>query len=410
LTATEEDRVKYAKSVFAGIMGIAVLAGCANDQSATGESSGSTASGPIKIGVIVPLSGPAGPNGKDVLDAITVEADLVNSSGGVLGRQLEVIAKDDQSNPATGVSAANELAAEGVSVVMGGWNSPVTLAIQPVLVRAGILNITTIPQNASIIGGVDPGAVRLNAGNAVGAYTAGQFLTQTLKAKSVGMLLENDAYGNDAGDFLTKQLASNGATIAGSHLFAYSDTDFRVPLSQLASSSVDAVFSANAAESSGMPALAKQYAASGITAPHFAGLGTVSEKVVALAGGKAVDGLYSADIYFPDAEPFSSYPDNKEFISAYTAKSGGELPDKYRALGAEGVDIWAKAVAAVGSTDKDAVVPAIHGKTFRDTILGDVAFTDKGQMVSKVYAFEVKNGAISVLNEIPVAETDVWTR
>jgi branched-chain amino acid transport system substrate-binding protein len=382
-------------------------AGCAN--SGGSSSSGNAAdsgSGPIKLGVIVPLSGPAGPNGRDVLDAITVKADLINKTGGVRGRQLAIVSKDDKSDPATGVSAATALVNEGVSVVMGGWNSPVTLAIQPVLVRGGILNITSIPQNASIIGGADPDAMRMNAGNAAGAYAAAQYIGNELRAKRVAMLLENDAYGNDAGTFLGKQLRAGGVQVVSEQKFDYAGTDFRVPLSQLAGVNPDVVFSANAAESSGMPALADQYAGSGVLAPHFAALGTVSPKVVSLAGGAKVDGLLSADLYFPDVAPFNTNPANKDFVAAFQ-KASGQLPDKYAALGAESVDVWAKAVAKAGAIDRDKVAAAIHGQSFTGTVLGDVSFTAKGQLKSKVYAFTVKDGKVQALNEIPIPDA-IW--
>ncbi|MDQ0381349.1 ABC transporter substrate-binding protein [Amycolatopsis thermophila] len=384
-----------------------LLAACANSGGGSAPSTNADAgSGPIKIGVIVPLSGPAGPNGKDVLDAITTKADLINKAGGVRGRQLEVVSQDDKSDPATGVSAANTLINDGAAVVMGGWNSPVTLAIQPVLVRAGVLNITSIPQNASILGGADPDAVRMNAGNAAGAYAAASYLTGDLKAKRVAMLLENDAYGNDAGNYLGKELQAKGVDVVSQQKFALSDTDFRVPLSNVAQSAPDAVFSADAAESSGMPALASQYVDSGIKAPHFAALGTVSPNVVKLAGGAKVDGLLSADLYFPQEAPFATIPANVEFVQAFQARTG-QLPDKYAALGAESVDVWAKAVTKAGTTDRDKVAAAIHGQTFTGTVLGDVAFTGKGQLKSHVFAFTVKDGKVSVLGEIPVPDS-VW--
>lgn len=397
-------------AVCALVGAIALTAGCANSGSApqggSGGSGAASTSGPVKIGVIVPLSGPAGPNGQDVLDAVQVQADVVNAEGGVLGRQLQIVAKDDQSNPANGVSAATQLASEGVSVVMGGWNSPVTLAIQPVLVRAGILNITTIPQNATILGNADPDAVRLNAGNAVGAYVAGRYLATNLGAKSVGYLLENDAYGKDLGALLTAQLQPAGVAVASEQTFDYSATDFRVPLSNIQGAGPQAVFSANAAESSGMPALAQQYARSGIGAPHVAALGTVSPKVIDLAGGTAVDGLYSADIYFPDVAPFNGYPQNQKFADAFRQKTGNP-PDKYAALGAQSVDVWAAAVAKAGTLHRQPVADAIHGQTFTDTVMGDVTFTDKGQMQTKVYAFTVEGGKIKVLDEVPVP-AEVW--
>lgn len=393
-------------TAFAVVATLGLLAGCANTDSAPTGGSGTDSSGPLKIGVIVPLSGPAGPNGQDVLDAIQVQADVLNAAGGVQGRQLQVVAKDDQSEPASGVSAATELAGEGAAVVLGGWNSPVTLAIQPVLVRANVLNITTIPQNATILGNADPAAVRLNAGNAVGAYVAGQYLTKNLKATSVGYLLENDAYGNDLGTLLSAQLTPAGVTVASQQRFDYAGTDFRVPLSNIKAAAPQAVFSANAAESSGMPALAQQYARSGIGVPHVAALGTVSPKVIDLAGGAAVDGLYSADIYFPDVAPFAGYPENQRFAKAFADKTGNP-PDKYAALGAQSVDVWAKAVEKAGSTDRQKVADAIHGQRFTDTVMGDVAFTAQGQMQTKVYAFTVEGGKVKVLDEVPVPDP-VW--
>jgi branched-chain amino acid transport system substrate-binding protein len=402
--------VKGSRKLLAAAVALAaVSAGCANTGSGPQPGGGAPAqeSGPLKVGVIVPLSGPAGPNGAHVLEAIEVMAGVVNSEGGCAGRQIEVVSRDDQSTPAAGVSAANDLIAEGVDVVMGGWNSPVTLAIQPVLVRAGVLNITSIPQNASILAGADPAAVRMNAGNQVGAHVAARYIADTLHARRVAMLLQNDAYGNDAGAGLRAELDKRGIEVVAEQKFAFTDTDFRIPLSNIAAANPDVVFSANAAESSGMPAMARQYAESHIPATHFAGTGTVSPTVIDLAGGAVIDGLVSADLYFPDVEPFRSLPRNQAFVQAYTQRSGGELPDKYRALGAQSVDVWCKAVGKVGGTDRVAVADAIHGQTFQGTILGDVRFTEDGQQEFPIYAFTVEGGKTKVLEQIPV-EDAVW--
>jgi branched-chain amino acid transport system substrate-binding protein len=269
------------------------------------------------------------------------------------------------------------------------------------------MNITTIPQNASIIGGADPAAVRMNAGNAVGAHVAARYIADTLRARRVAMLLQNDAYGNDAGAGLRAQLEARGIEVVAEQKFAFTDTDFRIPLSNIAAANPDIVFSANAAESSGMPAMARQYAETPIEAPHFAATGTVSPTVIELAGGALVDGLISADLYFPDVEPFRSLPRNQAFVQAYTERSGGQLPDKYRALGAQSVDVWCKAVTKVGGTDRLAVADAIQGESFPGTILGDVRFTEDGQQEFPIYAFTVEGGKTKVLEEIPVDEA-VW--
>lgn len=383
-------------------------AGCANNsKTASGNSGSASADGPLRVGVIVPLSGPAGPNGEDVLAAIQVQAGLINAAGGCDGRQIEVLSRDDQSTPATGVSVANDLISQKVDVVMGGWNSPVTLAIQPVLVRAGILNITSIPQNSTIIGGADPTAVRMNAGNLVGAHVAAKFIADDLGAKKVALLVENDAYGNDAAAGVRAELEPRGIKVVTEQKFAFTDTDFRIPLSSIAAAGADVVFSANAAESSGMPAMARQLAESNIRAKHFAGTGTVSPKVVQLAGGGVIDGLYTADLYFPQQAPFDTFPKNVAFVKAYGEQHGGQLPDKFRALGAQSVEVWCQAVTKVKSSERQAVADAIQGQSFADTILGPVSFTKNGQQKFKVYALEVVKGELVGEKEIPV-DDKVW--
>ncbi|HYG41798.1 MAG TPA: ABC transporter substrate-binding protein, partial [Bordetella sp.] len=57
------------------------------------------AAAPIKVGVILPLSGGAGPQGQHVANAIEAMAALLNEAGGVLGRPIRILAKDDESTP-----------------------------------------------------------------------------------------------------------------------------------------------------------------------------------------------------------------------------------------------------------------------------------------------------------------------
>lgn len=377
-----------------------VLAGCSGSAGGAGGSDEE----PLKVGVIVPLSGEAGPNGEHVLAGIEAQAALINEAGGVDGREIEVVSRDDQSTPATGVNVATDLIEEEVDVVMGGWNSPVTLAIQPVLVRADILNITSIPQNASILGGADDTAIRMNAGNAIGGFTAAYYITEVLGAERLAMLLQNDAYGVDAGEFVEKNLPES-VEVVSEEMFEYSDTDFRVAISNVIGSDPDAVYSANAAESSGQPALMQQLAAANLDVPYFAGTGTVSHTVIEAAGEDAIDSI-SADLYFPDVEPWVSNPKNQAFMEKFTDETG-DIPDKFAALGGQSVDVWAQAIEAAGSAERQAVADAIYGQSFDETILGEVSFTDAGQQQFPMYAFEVVDGDINVLDEIPIPE-DVW--
>jgi branched-chain amino acid transport system substrate-binding protein len=351
------------------------------------------AQSPIKVGTIFPLSGGAGPNGQAVTNAIKIAADLINKKGGVLGRQLVVVSKDDESTPAVGVSRANELIAEKVDVIIEGWNSPVTLAEQPVIARANILDITAVSKADPILSGDgNPYAVRINSSNALDAAALARYVVTTAGAKRIGFLTQNDAYGNGAQAVLEQEMAKLGKSheVVVTEKFPFKQTDFRVQLANVKQARPDFVIAINASESSGMPALIQQYRQAGIEAKLVCAVGTILPTVFKVAG-EAVNGVVSADIYFPDLEPFTKIPENLAFVEAYR-KAHGELPDKGAALGAASLQVWARAVETTKSLDRKTVAEAIRGKTIKGTLLGDVTFAPNGQMQSHHTLFRVVDG------------------
>ena len=85
---------------------------------------------PIKLGLVAALSGQSAKSGEGITRGLSVAMDEVNARGGVLGRPLTLVRRDDESNPATGQTAARELIdREGVAALFGGIDSPVSQAI-----------------------------------------------------------------------------------------------------------------------------------------------------------------------------------------------------------------------------------------------------------------------------------------
>ena len=350
--------------------------------------------GPIKVGVIVPLSGPAGPNGQAVLHAVQVIADMVNARGGVMGRKVTVIGKDDESTPAVGVTRANEMVAEKVAVVIEGWNSPVTLAMQPVLARADILDITAVSKADPILAGqVNPYAIRLNSSNGQDGAVIADILANHLSAKRVGFLTQNDAYGNGAQAVIETELKTIGKPWEKVVVeqFPFKQTDFRVGLANVKQAKPDATVAINAAESSGMPALIQQYRQAAIEGTFVGAVGTILPTVFRIAGDAAT-GVVSADVYFPDLPPFDTNKENLAFIAAFRKAQNNETPDKGAALGAAAMEVWASAANSTKSLDRKTVAEAIRGKTIPGTIFGDLAFEANGQAKHKHTIFKVTDG------------------
>ena len=88
---------------------------------------------PLRLGVLTALTGAGGADGPRMLKAMQLVADEVNAAGGVLGRKIELVVEDDQTNPEAAVRAARKLIeVNKVPVLMGTWASAVTSAVAPV--------------------------------------------------------------------------------------------------------------------------------------------------------------------------------------------------------------------------------------------------------------------------------------
>ena len=88
---------------------------------------------PSKFGILTPLTGAGGQDGPRMLKAMQAVIDEVNKAGGVLGRRIETVVEDDQTNPEAAVRAARKLIeVNKVPVIMGTWASAVTSAVAPV--------------------------------------------------------------------------------------------------------------------------------------------------------------------------------------------------------------------------------------------------------------------------------------
>jgi len=358
---------------------------------------GAMAQATVKVGTIFPLSGGAGPQGQHVTQAITAMAAVINESGGVLGRKIELVSRDDESTPAVGVSRATELASAGVAVVIEGWNSPVTLAMQPVLARAGILDITAISKADPILSGEgNPLAIRLNSSNSQDGAVIANYIANVAKAKHVAFLTQNDAYGNGAQASIEAELKKMGYAYekVAEEKFPFTQADFRVAITNVRAANPDVTVAINANEGLGMPATIRQARQSRLPGQLVAAVGTVAPSVIEVAG-EAANGLVGADIYFPDVEPFASSPANQRFI-AKTREMFNYTPDKFMALGATALQVWAMAANELKTLDREAIAKRIRGGSFKNTIMGDVSFEPNGQLGSKHYLFTVQGGKIVV--------------
>lgn len=97
---------------------------------------------PIKIGFIGGTSGRVADLGISGLDAVQLAVEQCNIRGGINGREIRLIIKDDQQDPAVARQAAQDLISEEVAAIIGPMTSDMGMVVAPILNDAKILNVS----------------------------------------------------------------------------------------------------------------------------------------------------------------------------------------------------------------------------------------------------------------------------
>lgn len=103
-----------------------------------GSDDSSTSEGPIKIGMVLSLSGPAAPFGAPTKTAIEAVVDKVNEDGGINGRDIELISYDDKTDPTEAAKGARSVIDDGAVAIIGSSTGSGTLALAPVAAAAKV--------------------------------------------------------------------------------------------------------------------------------------------------------------------------------------------------------------------------------------------------------------------------------
>ena len=208
---------------------------------------------PIKIGLAAAVSGGSAASGEAIKRGIQIALDELNGKGGLLGgRRLELVIRDDEGNPAKGVTIARELVErEKVAVVFGGLHTTVALAQVPVWqeLRTPYMGAWAAGTNITRNGGSPNYVFRVSANDDLVDRYLSRYATEVMKKGKPGLLLENTAWGqsNEAG--LGKWLGERNIKPVGIEKFNWNDPDMSPQLLRLKGAGADhVILVANAPE------------------------------------------------------------------------------------------------------------------------------------------------------------------
>jgi len=200
---------------------------------------------PIKVGLVAALSGQSAKSGEAITRGLTIAIDEINEAGGVLGRPIELIRRDDESNPSKGLLASRELIQrEKVSVLFGGLDTPVSLAIVPVInqLKIPFMGVWAAGTPITKNGAKDNYAFRVSAVDEVVDEALVQYGVDKYAMKKPGMILINNPWGESNEKGLKQALATRGIEYTGIERIESSDLDVIPQLSRLKEKGTDTLF------------------------------------------------------------------------------------------------------------------------------------------------------------------------
>lgn len=350
----------------------------------------------IKIGVVVPVTGPNAAFGAQIKTGATQAIADINKAGGVNGEKLVMTVGDDASDPKQGVSVANKFASEGVKAVVGAFNSGVSIPVSDVLQEAGIVEISPASTAIKYTERGNWNTFRTCGRDDQQGAVAGAYLADKFKGKKIAFVHDKTPYGRGLADETLKALKAKGGTNVIFEGINPGEKDFSSLVSKLKQAGVDVVYFGGLYTEAGL--LIRQMRDQGLAAPLMGGDG-IADREFSQVGGPGSDGTFMT--FSPDAR---KNPKAKATIDAFKAINFD--PEGYTLYSYAAVQILKQAMEATKSSDGQKIATYMQqGKPF-DTVIGDISYDKKGDITRPDYVMYMwkkgPDGSINYAgNEVP---------
>ncbi len=348
-----------------------------------------TASDPIIVGIAFPLSDPAFIK---FTWGVNMAVEELNSAGGVLGRQIELIRQDDGRDITQGRLVAQRLADNpDVVAVIGHYNSFISLPASATYQFSGLLMLSPGSTNPALTRqGFDLVFRNVPTDTEVGRQMARYALSAGYRRMVI--LYANDSYGRGLGNVFELEAQNLSITIVDRRSFVGGQSSFAEIVSALKRQDFDAVFFAGlAAEAHTFLHEAHE---AGINVPLMGGDGLDSPELFGI-DPEIADGTIVASFFHP------ALPSAQAFNERFAADFQGQLPDTWAAQGYDAVHLLAYAMEQAGSTAPHAVAAALHTIDAWEGVTGTHTFDANGDVVGKpVVLMIARNGVFEFLQVV----------
>ncbi len=377
---------KFLASVLSAALLLGALAGCGGNPSAPSGSGAPAASTPIatdkviKIGVFEPASGDSASGGKKEMLGMQY-ANSVTPTVEIGGETytVQLVPSDNGSSTDKAPSAAADLVAKDVAIVLGSYGSGVSMAASDTFKEAGIAAMGVTCTNPNVTAGNDH-YFRICFLDNFQAQVLANFAQDKFQAKTAYCLGETgNEYDQGLIAFFEQVFTANGGKVIKDS-FPNNNSDFNSYLNKAKAEGADVIFTPVSIAYATQ--IITQAQSLGITAP-FLGSDTLDDNMVLDAANGTDIQLYVSTFYQEGGAPdFDA--GIKEYInsnsSAKDANGGNDTIAAVTAMGYDAYYVALEAMKAAGSADPAAIKSALPGVTYTG-VSGAIAFDDIGDAI-----------------------------
>ena len=324
-------------------LGVALTcAGCAGDAPGGGIFK---AKDPIKVGILHSLTGNMAISEKTVVDATLLAIEELNQEGGLLGRKIEPVVVDGQSDPRVFAQEAERLIAEeNVSVVFGCWTSACRKTVKPVFEKYNHLLFYPVQYEGLE---TSPNIIYTGAAPNQQIIPAVKWAFDHL-GKRFFLVASDYVFPRAANAIIKDQLQILGAQVAGEEYILLQSNDVKNVIQKIAAARPEIILNTINGETN--IAFFRELKRAGITPEQIPVISfSISENEIPSVGVENMEGSYASGNYFQSIDS----EENRKFVKAFKARYGSDRPTNDPMEAAYfGVHLWAK---AVNETDTDQV-------------------------------------------------------
>jgi ABC-type branched-subunit amino acid transport system substrate-binding protein len=315
----------------------------------------------LTLGVLTPLTGAGSFDGPRMLKAMQAVASDINAAGGLMGRKIELVVEDDETNPEAAVRAAHKLVnVNKVPVIMGTWASAVTTAVAPVCWESktflttvsGADSITHLPHQGYLI--------RTQPNNQLQATKHAEFIIKS-GAKRVFILAIQAPFAEPTRKYLTETLTPKGVEVAGYLVYDKDKTSYRSEIDQALKTKPDLLYLNGYAPD--VAVVLRDLYRAGYDGGRFTQSYALTEKSLGELPKDVTQGVITVQ---PSADV------NSPAYAAAAKRLGIATPDSYEAQATDWISIVALTIAKAGEATGTALRDNVRKITNSD---GTVVYT-----------------------------------